>query len=113
MRDKGLMSLHEIARHDWPGALERFSREHRGWLATVHGKAATTALEQPLRAVAAESDAVVIRLGDEVALRIEAPIAVRVDENGLDVEAAEGVTRLRFRRTAPPEALDGIAATEH
>jgi hypothetical protein len=106
------MSLHELSRRDWSGALERFSREHRGWLVTVDGRDETTVVERPLRSVDTEADSIVIRVGDAAPLHVDAPTALRVDENGLDIETADGVTRLRFRATALPEALDGIAPSE-
>jgi hypothetical protein len=40
------------------------------------------------------------------------PCALRTDESGLDIESPQGVTRLRFRVSAPPEALDGLAPGE-
>jgi hypothetical protein len=101
------MSSPEISRRDWPAALERFSREHRGWLVTV----GSSQEERALRSVAAGTDAVVVKLGDEE-LRIDAPTAIRVEDTGLEIEAGGRVTRLRFRTTARPETLDGIAPAE-
>jgi hypothetical protein len=102
------MDVQEISRHDWPGALERFSRAHRGWLVSI----ANAKVEGPLRSVQTEGDSIVVRVGDAAALRIDAPVALRVDDMGLEIETAAGVTRLRFRASALPEALNGIAPAE-
>ena len=37
---------------------------------------------------------------------------LRIEELGLDIEAAAGVTRVRFRAAAPADALDGLAPAE-
>jgi len=87
--------------------LEQFSREHRGWLASV-----ANAVQAPLRSVELDGDAIVVRLGGVPELRIEAPSALRIEELGLDIEAAAGVTRVRFRAAAPADALDGLAPAE-
>jgi hypothetical protein len=101
------MDPHEIARPDWPRVLEQFSREHRGWLASV-----ADTVQAPLRSVAMDGDAIVVRLGGVPELRIEAPSALRIEELGLDIQAAAGVTRVRFRAAAPADALDGLAPAE-
>jgi hypothetical protein len=102
------MEVHEISRQDWPGALEGFSRAHRGWLVSI----ASAKVDGPLRSVQTEGGSIVVQVGEAAALRIDAPVAVRVDDLGLEIEAAGGVTRLRFRASALPETLDGIAPAE-
>jgi hypothetical protein len=99
----------EVPRADWVASLERFSREHRAWLALVE-----RAGEHPLRAVELETPGrLAIRFADASPDVIVAePHALRIDESGLDIESAQGVTRLRFRVTAAPEALDGLAPSE-
>ena len=56
---------------------------------------------------------------EPMAVVVRRPCAVRVTETpegaerGIDIEDAEGVcTRVRFRATALPEALDGVAPGE-
>lgn len=117
------MSLRKVPRAQWAGVLERFSREHRAWLATVlqvQGDVQATRAEAlPLRSIELQDPAcLAIRFADDSEVRIEAPRVLRLDETaegadrGFDVESPEGVTRLRFRVTAAPEALDGIAPAE-
>ena len=101
------MDSHEIARPDWPRVLDQFSREHRGWLASV-----ANTVQAPLRSVALEDNAIVVRLGGVPELRIEAPSALRIEKLGLDIEAGSVITRVRFRAAAPAEALDGLAPAE-
>jgi hypothetical protein len=117
------MSLRKVARAQWPRVLERFSREHRAWLATVfevHGDVQATRVEaRPLRAIALhEPGGLAIQFADGSAdLHIDDPRILRIDaaegaELGLEIESPEGVTRLRFRVSPPPEALDGLAPAE-
>jgi hypothetical protein len=105
------MGLRKIDRRDWPHVLERFSREHRAWLATVwevRGDVeATRAEARPLRAIALEEPgALAIEFADDAPdLRIHSPRIVRIDaeqglERGLEIEAPDGVTRLRFQTAA-------------
>ena len=113
----------EIPRSDWRHFLEAFGARHRGWLTTVEQGAIRVA-ERPLggvelRLVGDEIDAILLRFGNGIgAVQLQAPRAVRVDatergeETGLDLETPEGLTRLRFRATALPEELDGMAPSE-
>lgn len=99
----------EVPRADWVRSLERFSREHRAWLAFVEPGA-----EHPLRGVELEAPGrLAIRFADESPdVIVGEPRALRIDESGLDIESPQGVTRLRFRVSAAPEALDGLAPGE-
>jgi hypothetical protein len=99
----------EVPRADWAGALERFSREHRAWLARVD-----RAGEHPLRSVGLEAPGrVAIRFADDSPdVLVPEPRALRIDESGLDIESPQGVTRLRFRVAVPPGVLDGLAPGE-
>ena len=99
----------EVARADWAGALERFSREHRAWLACVD-----RGDEHPLRWVGFEAPGrLAIRFADDTPeVLVAEPRAVRIDDAGLEIESPQGVTRLRFRVAAPPGALDGLAPGE-
>lgn len=112
---------------EWCVFLERFSRRHRGWLATMHG------LEQglPLTRVPSErfesvalerSDfdhLVRVTFANGISLCALRPRAVRVQqtdegaEAALEVETAAGAfIRLAFRATALPDQLDGVAPAE-
>jgi hypothetical protein len=112
---------------EWCVFLERFSRRHRGWLATIHG----VELGLPVTRVRSERlDAVVLERCDAdhlvrvtfangVSLCAPRPRAVRVQqtdegaEAALEVETAAGaVIRLAFRATALPDQLDGVAPAE-
>lgn len=99
----------EVPRADWVEALERFSREHRAWLARVN-----RGDEHPLRWVGFEAPGrVAISFADDTPEVVVAePRALRIDDAGLEIESPQGVTRLRFRVSAPPEALDGLAPAE-
>jgi hypothetical protein len=118
------MSLQKIDRRQWPRVLERFSREHRAWLATVwevKGDVEATCVEAlPLRSVALEEPGeLAIQFADgSPELRIHSPRILRIDaeegvERGLEIEAPDGVTRLRFRSAAEPHTLDGFTPAEH
>lgn len=112
------MGLRKIPRAEWSGVLDRFSREHRAWLATVfelHDDVQATCVEErPLRSVDLEAPAcVAIRFADDTPqVRVEAPRVLRMDHQGLAIESAQGTTRLRFRVAMRPEALDGLAPSE-
>ena len=112
------MSLRKVPRAQWAGALERFSREHRAWLATVldvHGDVQAIRAEGlPLRAVALEDPGTLaIEFADgSPQVRVESPRVLRIDDTGLAIESAQGTTRLRFRVAALPQALDGLAPAE-
>jgi hypothetical protein len=125
------MSLRDIPAHDWRTFLHQFSREHRAWLTTVERVRPGAArhvddVERPLGSVIPEVTAQGV-VGIEIrfqtdshgdALRVAAPARLRVDETprgvrALEIEDASGErTRIQFRATARPEALDGLAPGE-
>jgi hypothetical protein len=127
------VSVREIPETEWPRFLEEFSRQHRAWLATVDrcrpGIASGVRMEQrPLESVTPDVAArrvVGIRIQfqqdshAETAVRVDAPARLRVEETeegrarSLEIDDERGqCTRIRFRATPPPEALDGIAPGE-
>lgn len=61
------MSLRKVPRAQWAGVLERFSREHPAWLATV---------------LDVQGDVQAIR-AEWLRLRAVAPRVLRIDETGL------------------------------
>jgi hypothetical protein len=126
--DASGMTLHEVPPLEWIDVLERFSREHHAWLATVKRQPrgrpeAVLAEERPLQAVEAgisglSVEAVVIRVAGEAPMQIEKPTSLRVAQSaeglhcGLDIATGDAVTSLRFRAAALPEQLDGAAPGE-
>jgi hypothetical protein len=112
---------------EWCGFLERFSRRHRGWMATIHGFAREVPLtripSQPIHSVALErcdSDYLIrVTLANGLSLCAQRPRAIRIQttsegaETALEVETAAGAfMRLAFRATALPDQLDGVAPAE-
>jgi hypothetical protein len=112
---------------EWCGFLERFSRRHRGWLATIHGFARDVPLtkvpSEPLQSIALErsdSDHLIrVTLANGLSLCAPRPRAIRIQttvegaETALEVETASGTfMRVAFRATVMPEQLDGIAPAE-
>jgi hypothetical protein len=112
---------------EWRAFLERFSREHRAWLATTHciGPAApvTRIRSQALESVALQRRALehVVRLtfAGGQSLHARRPRAIRVEqlesgaERALEIDTADDTfVRLAFRATALPQQLDGVAPGE-
>jgi hypothetical protein len=109
---------------EWGPFLERFGREHRAWLATVHVVDApgtvTRAAQIPLKSAAASADAVTLEfLCEARSLCAPGPRALRIQLTdigliqALEIDGAEGrFIRLAFRATALPEQLDGLAPGE-
>ena len=126
------MTIRDVPRPEWVSFLDRFSREHRGWLTTV--EQCQTGTTQPLRAVerplgSVDSDvsregvgSITVHFAEEfddgASIRIDAPMTLRVAETSrgaeraLEIATATGTTRLIFRATALPEELDGLAPSE-
>lgn len=111
------MAARDIRPADWPQALERLAREHRGWLATVERDGRVEVRDAPLHSIEA-GRGIDLRLGDTV-VHVDAPRAVRIEETEEGAAAAlelyEGVgstVTLRFRISEPLGALDGLAPAE-
>jgi hypothetical protein len=123
----------EIPQNEWPAALEEFSRDHRAWLATVEridsaGSYHVEAIERPLGAVTPEIAArrvtgISIQFQPDShgrnVVHVDAPAHLRIERSdmgaarALEIEDKKGErTRIRFRATPPPEALDGMAPGE-
>ena len=125
-------TMRTIPYTDWHSFLARFSRVHRAWLTKVERLAAgrpshVEAPSRPLDTVAAIGApgghlAIEVRFQDAaepVTVLVRRPTALRVEETadgaerGLDIEDSDGgCTRIRFRATALPETLDGMAPGE-
>jgi hypothetical protein len=121
------MMIYDVSRSEWPEFLDRFNREHRAWLATIHGMEhgipVTCVPSVPIKAVTLVSeladDAVRLTLGNGISLYAPRPRALRVQEteNGteraLEIETVDGaLIRIAFRAVARPDQLDGLAPGE-
>ena len=116
------MSTQEIPREQWKNFLDRFSRQHEGWLATLEVLgpdigAQEEAHDLPLEGITAtstddESRSIAINLGnvpeDHVTHAITKPIRVWLEQTSegaaaaLEIESADEIkTLLRFRSPAP------------
>jgi hypothetical protein len=125
------MPTQEIPRDEWATFLERYSRQHEGWLATleVFGPeigAQQEALDLPLEGIAAASKdgnpstiSISISLGnapdDHVTHTITDPTRLWLEQTSqganaaLEIESAGEVkTLLRFRSALPAEMVDGV-----
>jgi hypothetical protein len=119
----------EIPSDEWKGFLDRFSRQHEGWLATLEVfapeiGAQQEALELPLEGISAamkdsEPRTIAISLGktpeDHVTHTIVEPTRVWLEQTpeganaALEIESADGTkTLLRFRSALPSEMVDGV-----
>jgi hypothetical protein len=127
------MRTREIPAVEWTAFLQQFSAEHRAWLASVDrvrpgASRHVEVVERPLGSVTASVAArrvvgIQIQFQEDSnaggAIRIERPKRLRVEETeegavrALEIEDESGQsTRVGFRVTARPEALDGIAPGE-
>ena len=116
--------IREVPAGEWRRFLERFSREHRAWLATVHVVDArgtvTRCAQIPLKSAAASADAVTLEFLHEAhSLCARNPSALRIQRTdiglaqALEIDGSDGqLIRLAFRATAMPEQLDGLAPGE-
>ncbi len=119
----------EIAREEWPQYLQAFSRQHQGWIVSVHvfGQdigAQVQADGLPIQDISAElrepgKDEISIILGrpNEAPWQkiIPGPMHVRFESTiegehlSLQIEAADGYTTLiKFRVSANPEEVNGF-----
>ena len=121
------MTIHEVPASEWHAFLERFSREHRAWRATVHGLEQGTPVRLVqsvgIRSVTLEGSGrdrlLRLTFADGVSLCVPRPCAVRVQrttdgaERALEVETVDGAfVRVAFRATALPDQVDGMAPGE-
>jgi len=123
------MVTREIPPGEWPEFFDAFTRRHEGWLVTVElfGElgAQVEANERALKGIFAEvkgsgSSAIEILTGsgpdDTLTHVIAHPTRVQVEETPEGAESAlqieskdEGTTLVRFRSTALPETVNGVA----
>jgi hypothetical protein len=120
----------EIPREEWPAFCLSFSRQHRGWLASLHAREGGTGgesdLAEGLPFLGLWPDPAGARLGLDLGAggarlvhTVERPTRLRLTRThrgadaGLRVETEDGETlELRFRAPAVPEELDGLALEE-
>jgi hypothetical protein len=123
------MSTQEIPRDEWTTFLDKYSRQHEGWLATLEVFAPDIGAQEeardlPLEGIIADSkDAdpktISISLGDKpenhVTHTITDPTRLWLEQTAeganaaLEVESAGDVkTLLRFRSALPAEMADGV-----
>jgi uncharacterized protein DUF5335 len=123
------MSTQEIPRNEWKTFLDRFSRQHEGWLATLEVLAADIGAQQeardlPFEGITATSrdsapETIAISLGkaaeDHVTHTITGPTRIWLEQTSqganaaLEIESADEVkTLLRFRSPLPAEMVDGV-----
>lgn len=121
------MTIKYVPPPQWRSFLERFSREHRAWLATVHGvehgRPVTRVPSVAIRSVSLEEDTaervVRVTFGNGLSLCAPRPSAVRVQktndgtDSALEIDTVTGgCVRVAFRTMARPEELDGVAPGE-
>lgn len=127
------MSVRDIPQSEWLPFLEHFSRGHRAWLATVErvepdGSRRVEAVERPLGSVTPEGGVhrvtgIAIHFQSDsqatAEVHVALPTRLRVDETAegalrsLEIEDETGErTRIRFRATALPAMLNGLAPGE-
>ena len=122
-----MTSIRVVPRSDWRELADRFTRQYRAAMGTVHW-VPTSEPETIARGVALQSirleerpsgDFVRISFLDGPCIRVDHPRTIRVEETdrgaerALEIESgANGLFRLAFRAAALPEELDGIAPSE-
>ncbi len=123
------MATQEISHDEWTTFLDRFSRQHEGWLVTLEVfapdiGAQAEARELPFEGISAaakdsEPKTIAISVGktpqDHVTHTITEPTRVWLEQTSeganaaLEIESADGAkTLLRFRSALPPEMVDGV-----
>lgn len=122
----------EIPRREWSEFFNGFSQQHMGWLVTLELLdrelgAQVVAENLPLRSISSDikdgEDIILVNVGataaDHANHAVPNPTYIRLqlDDQGahqaLEIETASGATTLlRFRVTALPETLDGVASFE-
>jgi hypothetical protein len=124
-----IMPTQEIPREEWTAFLDRFSRQHEGWLATLEVLGTDIGAQQeardlPLEGISATSrdgapETIAISLGktpeDHVTHTVTKPTRVWLEQTSeganaaLEIESADEVkTLLRFRTTLPSAMVDGV-----
>lgn len=115
--------IREVPAGEWQAALDRFGREHRAWLATIHmvdaRRTARRFDQRRLKSITLTVDAVRLEFLDEQNLCARHPCGLRIQQTeaglteALEIDTVEGgLIRLAFRARARSEELDGVAPGE-
>lgn len=111
------MAFRDIPQAEWRAFLDRLSREHRAWLATVDRDGRVEARDEPLREIRLDGG-IHLELGSRV-VHVDAPHALRLQETqegapeALEIYQGTGSTvTMRLRISEPPGELDGLAPGE-
>jgi len=128
-RQSRAMTVRVVEKDDWGQELDRFSRQHEGWIVSVRtqpvdGPTAVAAHDVPLRGVSRaspESDDITVTVGgDRGRLTHEIPraVALQIDltpeeaERALTVRSDDGTTTtIEFRSPMRSEDVDGWPAS--
>ena len=121
------MPSEEIARQDWTRELDMFSREHDGWIVSVHvvdpaGREQTEVRTLPLHGVSIDDPRktrVAITVGhggnNHFTHEISEPVRILVErtdagaDRGLSIRAADGsTTSVEFLSPMRPDEVDGL-----
>ncbi len=126
------MSTQEIPRDEWVSFLDRFSKQHEGWLVTLEVFAPDIGAQQeateiPLGGISLasssrEPETIAISVGqepgDHVTHTVTGPERVWLEQTSEGANAAleiesrnETKTLLRFRSAMPPEMVDGVVSS--
>jgi hypothetical protein len=123
------MIVRLIARDCWTEELDRFSRQHAGWLVSIKtrmadGSVAVDAHDLPLQGVSSvslDNSDIAMTVGDarnHLTHGVRDATAVRIDltadaaERALVIDAKDGSTTiLEFRSPIRVEEVDGLAAS--
>lgn len=123
------MPTQEIPRAEWTRFLDRFSRQHEGWIATLEVFASDIGAQEQAHEMLLEGitasfkdsqpETVAISLGnkpeDHLTHTINDPSRIWLEEtaqgadSALEIESADGAkTLLRFRAALRPEMVDSV-----
>lgn len=128
------MPTEEIPRDEWATFLDKFSRQHEGWLATLEIFGTDIGAQQEARDLPVEGislssqegapEAITISLGksaaDHVTHTISNPSRIWLEQTpqganaALEIESADDVkTLLRFRSAQPASMVDGAVLDQN
>jgi hypothetical protein len=121
------MKTIEIARNDWPKALDAFNGVHQGWLVSLDILSAELGAQPevkdlPLIGITVEPDdeaAVMVAVGrspaDHITHSIHAPVHIWLERTdagadaALQIESMDGTKAIvRLKTPALPETVDGV-----
>jgi hypothetical protein len=122
------MTIRDIPRDCWRDEIDRFSRQHEGWIVSIKtrhadGQVAVDAHDVPLHGVSAsspQSGDIAIVVGQRrshLTHEVRDPTALRLDltddeaDRALIIDSHDGTTAtVELRSPMRPEAVDGLPA---